>query len=152
MDTPSESSVQWTVQLDPLTLALGFPHLQVERAFGDHLAVYTGPHLRLFDGILSQEPEDYIGLGWELGVRYFPFGAAPTGFWTSLRGVGARITAGDLSTFGGYASALAGYTLVLGERWVLAGGAGVQYLHYYIDGMGTRGIAPALHTAFGVAW
>lgn len=146
----------WTLQVDPLTTALGYVHLQVERALGQKVSVYAGPHLRLFNGLLAEPTDDYLGLGVELGVRFFPWGEAPAGPWVLARGVGAWATtdAGGqrVSQPAGYVSALGGYTLILGGRWVLSGGAGVQYIAYEIEGMGTMGIAPALHTALGVAF
>ena len=82
----------WTVQVDPLTTALGFVHLLVERRVGPGVSVYAGPHLRLFDGILTEGHEPYTGVGVEAGVRWFPRGAAPTGLWLGARGVGARLS------------------------------------------------------------
>jgi hypothetical protein len=151
----------WTVSVDPLTFAVGFAHVQVERTLGDSFSVYAGPHLRLFNGVLSQPDDDYLGMGAEVGVRYFlggPFfgGPAPAGAWVMTRAVGAHITAEvdgvALTEVGGYASALGGYTWILARRWVLSAGAGIQYIDYEIGGMGTTGFAPAFHTAAGVAF
>jgi hypothetical protein len=88
----------------------------------------------------------------EAGVRWFVWGGAPEGFWAQIRGVGAYLVAGDSTAPGGYASVLAGYTHIFDSGFVLAGGAGVQYLFYTIDDLGPSGIAPALHTTLGWAF
>lgn len=146
---------QWTVQVDPLTAALGFAHVQVERAIFDELSVYLGPHLKLYDGLLSSGHEPYRGYGAELGLRAFPLGGAPAGLWVEARGVLAGLHTTDGSqqrALGGYGSALGGYTGILAKHLVLAGGAGVQYIHYSVSGYGPVGVFPALHTAIGVAF
>jgi hypothetical protein len=147
-----EPTAQWTLQVDPLTTALGFVHLQVERALTPQLSVYAGPHLRLFDSVLSDVKEDYTGLGLELGVRWFFRPSAPAGWWLQARGVGAYLSGPSSATPGGYVSALGGYTAIFDGWFVLSGGAGVQYLHYRVDGLGPKGIFPALHTTIGVAF
>lgn len=149
----ADPAPQWTVQVDPLTTALGFVHVQVERALAPHWSVYAGPHLRLFDSLLTDENLQMTGVGVEAGVRYFWRGAAPEGPWAQLRGVAARITADSGATaLGGYGSGLIGYSAVFQGRWVLAGGLGVQYLHYTVEGRGPQGLFPAAHTAIGVAF
>ena len=145
----------WTVQVDPLTAALGFAHVQVERAVGDHVSVYAGPHLRLYDGLLADVNGPYQGFGLEAGVRAFPWGAAPTGPWILARGVAAWIRATDGSgraNPGGYGSLLAGYTGILGERLVLSGGLGAQRFAYTVGPYGPTGWGPAAHSAVGVAF
>jgi hypothetical protein len=147
--------LSWTIQVDPLTAALGFAHVQVERALAPHFSVYAGPHMRLYDSILSDDVEPYRGYGVEAGARWFWAGRAPAGGWLSARGVGAtlRTTDGsDLRGPGGYGSMLCGYTGIIKDRWVLSGGAGAQYIAYQIGGYGPRGVFPALHTAVGVAF
>ncbi len=145
---------EWTLQVDPLTTALGFVHLQVERRLSDSFSVYAGPHLHLFDGLLDQESGDsYRGYGAEAGLRWFFLGGAPQGFWAQVRGVVAHITPStDVSGVGGYVSALAGYTAIFDGWFVLAGGLGLQYMHYHVDGIGPKGILPAAHTTIGVAF
>lgn len=146
---------QWTVTVDPLTTALGFGHVQVERALGERVSVYAGPHLRLFDGLLSEGHEPYLGYGVEVGVRVFFAMPAPTGCWAMARGVLAYAHTTDgtgLAAPAGYGSGLVGYTGIVGGWLVLSGGAGVQYLHYRVGDYGPVGIAPALHTNIGVAF
>ncbi len=148
---------QWTLQVDPLTTALGFVHLQVERALSDNLSLYAGPSLRLFSGIITDPPEDFIGLGLEAGVRYFIFGGAPEGWWAQVRGVGAFLQTTDdrdpaVTAFGGYVSALGGYTWISDGGLVLAGGLGVQRLHYKVGGLGIDAILPAAHSTLGFAF
>lgn len=155
MRAPSESP-HWTLQVDPLTTALGYVHVQVERTLNDRLSIYVGPHLRLFKGLLSEEDDDFLGVGVEAGVRLFFRGGAPRGFWAQVRGVAARISTDDDATVGGYGSVLGGYTFILADRWVFALGLGVQYIHYTIDSpdgeLGTKGVLPAAHTTVGIAF
>jgi len=153
--TAQAAEPQWTVTVDPLTTALGYPHLQVERAFSDGFSLYVGPHARLFDGLLTEEPEPFVGFGLETGARWFPWGDAPTGAWLMGRQVLAHIhtTEGpEASELGGYTSVLFGYTGILGDVFVLSGGLGAQYLYYDIEGMGASGPFPAAHTNLGVAF
>lgn len=144
----------WTVQVDPLTTALGFAHVQVERALAPQWSVYAGPHVRAFPSLLGNEHLPMRGAGVELGVRRFWHPSAPQGWWAQLRGVLAHTwrTDSDASGVGYYASALVGYTAIFGDRWVLAGGLGVNYLHYGVAGARIEGILPAAHTTFGVAF
>lgn len=150
----------WTVQVDPLTTALGFVHLQVERALHPHVSLYAGPSLRLFNGLISEPTDSYIGLGGEMGVRVFFRPSAPRGAWAEVRGVMAHLTSyrrtepdGSRPTsLGGYVSALGGYTWIWDNGFTLSAGAGVQYLHYTVDGQGPKGLAPALHTTVGFAF
>ncbi len=144
----------WTIQVDPLTAALGFVHVQVERVLAPAWSLYLGPHLRLYDAPWSSDPEPFLGAGAEAGLRWYPQGHAPTGWWVLTRGVAARTWTTEtprVTGFGGYGSLLGGRTLILGDRWVLSGGAGVNLLAYGVDGYGTYGVWPALHTAVGVA-
>lgn len=144
----------WTLQVDPLTTFLGYEHIQIERVLGCSGSAYAGPHLRLFSPP-GGDVEPYIGLGAELGGRWFPWAKAPTGPWLGVRGVGAWLFTLDDSaepTVGGYASVLGGYTWVIADHYVLSGGAGVQYLHYKIGDYGVEGLFPALHTAVGFAF
>lgn len=151
----AQAAPSWTVQVDPLTAALGYAHVQVERAVAPNWSVYLGPHLRLYDSLLADDVEPYRGLGAEAGVRWFWAGDAPRGGWLLARGVAAHLQTTDGTAqagLGGYGSLLGGYTAILNERWVLSGGAGGQYIAYTIAGYGPKGIFPALHTAVGVAF
>lgn len=146
---------QWTITVDPLTFAIGYPHLQIEGTLSDKFSLYAGPHARLFDGILTEEPEPFRGYGIESGLRYFPKAQAPTGMWLMYRQVVARINTTEPPEevkIGGYSSALVGYTGILADFLVLAGGAGFNYLYYDIQGMGASGPFIALHTNIGVAF
>lgn len=153
---PDEFEPRGTVQVDPLTAALGYWHILLERRLAPRLSVYAGPHLRLYDSVFTKEREPYRGIGAEVGARFFFKPRAPQGLWVGARGVGARLqthaSVGADVGFGGYGSALVGYTWVPVDRLVLAGGAGVQYISYRIQGYGPRGIFPALHTALGFAF
>ena len=148
-------SPKWTVQLDPLTTALGFAHVQVERALTPNFSVYAGPSLRLYSSVFDEAPSPFIGLGVEVGLRWFFKPTAPQGLWAQVRGVAARLSTdeqGGKTGFGGYGSALVGYTWIFSGRWVLAAGTGVNYLQYTIADMGTEGVLPAAHTTFGIAF
>lgn len=151
----SESRVDWTLQVDPLTTVIGFVHLQVERVLNRRWSVYVGPHARLFDSLLEDKVEPYTGVGVEVGVRYFFSATAPAGPWAQLRGVVARLSTdvdGGSTAIGGYGSALVGYTWIFQGRWVLAGGVGAQYLHYSIANMGPKMWFIAAHSTVGVAF
>ena len=144
---------QWTVQVDPLTTALGFVHVQVERALSPQWSVYAGPHLRVFDSLLTEENLKMKGVGVEAGLRHFWRGEAPAGPWVQVRGVLARVKADSGTTaLGGYGSALVGYTAIFDGRWVLAAGIGAQYLHYAVEGRGPKGLFPAAHSTIGFAF
>ncbi len=143
---------QWTVSVDPLTVMLGFVHVQVERAFGPHISVYAGPSLRLFDSVFGTPAGPYKGYGAEVGVRGFVWGAAPKGVWVMLRGVLAAVVSSEGTQPGGYGSVLAGYTGILGPGLVLSGGLGVSYFSYGPSSFGIRGVLPAAHTAIGWAF
>ncbi len=145
---------RWTLQIDPLTTALGYVHLQIERALAPHWSVYVGPHSRLFSSPLSDTDEAFVGYGAEAGLRYFFRPSAPQGPWAQVRGVAAHLTAEGTgeTAVGGYVSALGGWTWIFAGHLVLAAGGGVQYIHYRVDGLGPQGVFPALHTTVGAAF
>lgn len=146
----------WTVTVDPLTFALGPMHLQIERKLADNWSLYAAPSIRIFDApwVPKKEKEDFRAYGVEAGVRYFPKGEALTGGWLMTRGVLAYMSTpdGSESNLGGWGSVLGGYTAIFADRWVLAGGLGVQYFQYSVGGMGLEGFSPAAHTNLGVAF
>lgn len=148
----SESSAPtWTVQVDPLTTALGIGHVLVERRVTDHVAVYAGPSLKLYDSLLTDDA-GYRAVGIELGVRWFFSGTAPAGWWAGLRATVASVSYEDERNLGGYISALGGYAWIFKDRWVLSGALGVSYFDYSAGGEGVDGILPGAHTAIGVAF
>ncbi|MCO4745789.1 MAG: DUF3575 domain-containing protein [Proteobacteria bacterium] len=144
---------RFTVQVDPLTTALGFVHLQAEFAVADHVSVYVGPHFRLFSAPWD-EPEPFLGAGVEVGVRAYVLGTAPRGLWLLGRGVVAHAwaTDSDQTSAAGYGSLLGGYTWIVQDRLVLSLGAGVQRIQYGVGEYGIRSWLPAAHTAVGVAF
>lgn len=149
----SPHDVTWTVQVDPLTTVLGIAHVLFERRVANHVAVYAGPSLRLFDSPLTPDDEEgYKAYGAEIGARWFFAGRAPTGWWTGLRATVARLTFRDEARVGGYASVLAGYTWIIDDRWVLSGALGVSYFDYTVGDVGVQGFRPGAHTAIGVAF
>lgn len=150
--TPRAEAV-WTVSIDPLTLLLGFVHVQVERAFGPHVSVYAGPSLRVFDSPLGFPKGPFRGYGAEVGVRGFVWGAAPHGAWVMLRGVLADVVSSLGASPGGYVSVLGGFTGILGPGLVLSGGLGISYFSYGPAELGgIHGFIPAAHTAIGWAF
>lgn len=151
----SALAFDWTLTVDPLTTALGFAHLQVERTIGAHVSVYAGPSLRLYDGLLPAANGPYRGLGGEVGVRGFFHGTAPEGGWVMLRGVLAWVSTGtpvEAANLGGYTSALVGYTGIIGPGLVLSGGLGLSWFDYGVLDYGVHGFAPAAHTNVGWAF
>jgi hypothetical protein len=108
--------------------------------------------MRFFDGILPSINGPYRAFGAEAGLRGFFYGTAPEGGWLMLRGVGARLSSGGTKAWGGYTSALVGYTAILGPGLVLSGGLGVSYFHYGVLDYGVYGFAPAAHTNIGWAF
>lgn len=153
-ESVAEPRPGWTAQVDLLTTALGYVHVQIERVLTPSLSLYAGPHLKLFEAPFG-ERGDLTGLGGEVGVRWYLTGTAPEGAWLLARGVLARVQSQvpeEAARLGGYGSALVGYTAIVGGRLVLSGGAGVQYIDYGVAGRGTRGVLPALHTAVGAAF
>lgn len=148
-----------TLQVDPLTTALGFAHLQGEFVLARHWSIYAGPSVRAYDSLLGDK-DGVRGVGIEAGLRYYFGGAAPAGAWVLLRGVAARTsltgTAREATGFGGYVSGLGGYTWLLEggpmAAWVFSLGAGVQYVSYRAGGEGTKSVLPAAHTTVGFAF
>lgn len=154
------------LQVDPLTTLLGFVHVQAEwitkpSSMG-RFSVYAGPSLHLFDSPLVVGDEGVLGLGVELGGRwYFRQKGSPAnpvlyyGPWVLARGVIARVSVEEpapAAALGGYGSLLIGQTFLLRDFWILSGGAGLQFLHYSVDGQGIEGFLPALHTTLGFAF
>ena len=146
------------VSFDPITTLLGFINMQVELAPSFNWSFYVGPHLRMFDGILTDESEPYRGVGVEVGLRYFPLSEAPMGFWIGARTVNAYLHKTDPDAeesvvgWGGYNSVLAGYTVNPIGALILSGGIGVQYINYGLRDYGTTGFFPALQTTIGLTY
>lgn len=144
----------WSITVDPLTAAIGYAHVQVERRLAPQASLYVGPSLRLYDGILADVNGPYRGLGVEAGLRWFPWGDSLEGGWLMWRGVGAHLatTSGPRErTLGGYTSALFGGSWILGEHFVLSGGLGLSWFAYEVGGYGPTGLLPAAHSSLGVA-
>ncbi|MBL4636431.1 MAG: DUF3575 domain-containing protein [Kofleriaceae bacterium] len=146
----SAQKPKWTLQVDPLTSALGLFHLHVEYAFANHHSLYLSPSIRLIDSVLTDEEYDAVGI--EAAYRYFWRGNAPFGPWASVRVVGSSLSKGSEDNLGGYAGVLGGYTWLIGQHVTLALGLGVQYFQFEVGGSGLSGIRPAAHTAFGLAF
>jgi len=151
VEAEASSAPAWTVQVDPLTTVLGIAHVLVERRVSDHIAIYAGPSLKLYDNLLSDD-ETYRAVGVEFGARWFFSGTAPAGWWAGGRATIASVSHDDESRVGGYISALGGYAWIIEDRWVLSGALGVSYFDYSAGGVGVDGVLPGAHTAFGVAF
>jgi hypothetical protein len=142
-----------TIQVDPLTTALGIAHILFERRVTDHVAVYAGPSMRLYDSPLTPDDEEgYKAYGVEAGARWFFRGDAPAGWWAGLRGVVAQMSYEGETELGGYVSGLAGYAWIIADRWVLSGALGVSHFWYDIGDVGVSGVLPAAHTGIGYAF
>lgn len=146
-----ETTPAWTVQVDPLTAALGIGHVLLERRVSNNVAVYAGPSLKLYDSLITDD-EGYRAVGVEFGARWFFSGTAPAGWWAGLRATVANVSHDDESNVGGYVSALGGYAWIFNDRWVLSGALGVSYFDYSAGGVGVDGVLPGAHTAIGVAF
>jgi len=146
----------WTVTVDPLTAALGFAHVQVERRLAPRASLYAGPSLRVGDGLLADINGPYRAAGLELGLRAFARPTAPAGPWLLLRGVGGlgwtvRPAPPDRAPVG-YTSLLAGGTWIGDRGLTLSGGLGLSAFAYTVGGFGPAGLAPAAHSAVGWAF
>ncbi len=141
----------WTVQVDPLTTMLGIGHVLIERRVANHIAVYAGPSLKLYDNLLSDD-EGYRAVGIEFGARWFFSGTAPAGWWAGGRATVANVSHDDESRVGGYISALGGYAWIFDNRWVVSAAIGISYFDYSVGGVGVDGILPGAHTGVGVAF
>lgn len=163
----ADDEPHWTVTVDPLTEALGFVHVQVERSLGQRFSLYAGPSLKLFNSPLGIGVGEFKGYGVEAGLRVFAWGRAPRGAWIMARGVLADVVyehsfatsdyedvTQHLSMLGGYASALVGYTGIIpvGHGGLtLSGGLGISYFDYG-PADGIHGFLPAAHTTIGWAF
>lgn len=70
IETEDAPHYEWTL-VDPLTFALGFAHVQLERSFGERFSLYVGPSFRFFSNpLLGDTDLDRVrGYGAELGAR-----------------------------------------------------------------------------------
>jgi hypothetical protein len=149
----SQAEPKATLQVDPLTTLFGIAHLLFEHRVADHIALYAGPSLRLYDSPLTpDEEEGYRAYGVEMGGRYFFQGQAPRGWWAGLRLTAAHLSFEEESRMGGYVSALGGYAWIIDDRWVLSGALGVSYFDYAVGGVGVEGVQPGAHTGMGIAF
>lgn len=149
----AKSDVTWTIQVDPLTTALGIVHVLFERRLSPRFTVYIGPSLRLYDSPLTDDNEEgYRAYGAEYGLRYFLQSSAPFGWWGGLRVVTARLSFNDEARLGGYVSGLFGYAWNVTDCLVLSGALGVSYFDYSVGGVGVSGVLPGAHTAIGLVF
>lgn len=130
-------------------LLLGILGIEVEYAVVPRLSIYVAPKLTVLDG---------TAIGVDVGAHFFVRGAGIAGLW-----VGPQVSLNDwLSTalvrqvsvdWG--VGALAGYTWVLGSRFVMSLGGGLSYVAQTVvgsDGMPGlyRGVYPAVRFTLGV--
>ena len=147
------TSIEWTVQIDPLTTALGIAHVLFEKRLTSRFAAYVGPSLRLYDSLLTNDDEEgYRAYGIEYGIRYFLQSTAPFGLWAGLRFVNARLSFENENRLGGYVSGLFGYAWHFSKFWLISGALGISYFDYSVGGVGVSGVLPAAHTGIGVVF
>ncbi len=151
VDEEPASIPGWNLQVDPLTTALGIAHVLLERRVSDHVAIYAGPSLKLYDSVFGAD-ESYRALGVEMGARWFWSGTAPAGWWTGLRATVAHVSHEDQNRTGGYVSALGGYAWIMDSGLMLSAALGVSYFDYNAGGVGVDGVLPGAHTAIGFAF
>lgn len=149
-----------TLSLNPLSLIFGVLSLEYERALSEHLSVYVSPSVYLAYGALESEFET-TGYGSGGGVRAFPVGAAPSGFYLAVGGEGAYAEAkgasGSARGFGYEVGAQLGYTWLIADVIDISLGAGVKYADLRVDTndgrtYGDQGVLPSLRLAMGMAF
>jgi phospholipase/carboxylesterase len=133
-------------------LGLAVVGLAYERVLGRNFAMSVEGHLF---GIWWDEPQ-FRGFGWQVRPTWFVEGTAPRGIYVAPFFRVERVTSedtGDTPATGWSAGTWAGYSFMIGQRFNLRIGAGIQYMHYVTDD-GTRRVAwktvyPALDLLVG---
>jgi hypothetical protein len=116
-----------------VTVSLG-QHFTVEyeRAVRPDVSLYVGPALFAGFASLSGEERSELGLGGQIGARFFITGQAPEGLFVSpsLTLAYARLRAGTTYQSGLRVSsgAMLGYTFLFGDVVALSLGAGASYI------------------------
>jgi hypothetical protein len=142
--------------------------LEYERGIGGWVSVFVQPSFvygssRVVSGddnATTTTDGEYFAVGGTLGVRIFPWRAAPTGPFVSPFGglayTHARAGGDSASGLGWSVGGLIGYTFVLGSVFELSLGGGAAYAAYAIEAggkrFGERGVLPAFLLAVGAVF
>ena len=149
-----------TFTVQPFDLATGIVNFEYEGALLPFVSIHMGLDFLTWDGF-SAGDGDVFAVGPEMGLRVFPFMAAPAGFWlgpfAGVAYVRAENQLGeDVERIGGYAGGMVGFTLIPFDILVLSAGAGLAYheLGIEADGeeIGPIGLHPRLRLAIGLAF
>ena len=142
--------------------------LEYERGIGGWVSVFVQPSFVYGSSrVVTSEGNattttdgEYFAVGGTLGVRIFPWRAAPTGpFVSPFAGLAyTHASAGgeSASGLGWSVGGLIGYTFVLGSVFELSLGGGAAYAAYAIEAggkrFGGRGVLPAFRLAVGAVF
>lgn len=149
-----------TFTVNPVDLVNGNFNFELESAVGPVASFHLGVDFLVWDGVWSDPKDDVFAVGPVVGLRLFPFLAAPSGLWLGpYAGLSyievkrdQRESTGVGTTLGG----MVGYTLILGDVFVASAGIGVGYRDFTrsIDDevVGRRGWTPRFRLSLGVAF
>ena len=141
--------------------------IEYERGIGGWVSVFVQPsfvygssRVVTTDGNATTTDGEYVAVGGTLGVRIFPWRAAPTGpFVSPFAGLAyTHASAGgeSASGLGWSVGGLIGYTFVLGSVFELSLGGGAAYAAYALEAggkrFGDRGVLPAFRLAVGAVF
>ncbi len=142
--------------------------LEYERGIGGWVSVFVQPsfvygssRVVTTEGNATTTTDgEYFAVGGTLGVRIFPWRAAPTGPFVSpfagLAYTRARTGGDSASGLGWSVGGLIGYSFVLGSVFELSLGGGAAYAAYALEAggkrFGERGVLPALRLAVGAVF
>lgn len=142
-----------TITVNPLALLFGTINFEYERATSPHLSVFVGPSY----SSLSDGAQTVTGVGGSAGLRLFPGGLAPEGFFvgpTFQMAYAGSDVPGSPSALVWGAGGILGYTWLIGGFFDVSIGAGAQYMSFEVDSVyggtvGFTGILPAIRLALG---
>lgn len=161
---PRPETRRWLGTVSAVELARGALNAEGERAVARWLSVAFGGRLTFQSGGVTVTSTT-VGVGLDVGVRVYLGGEAPRGLFLGLQGaVTAALGVGgdDRASSTGVGlgltvGALAGYTLVFENRFVLSVGGGAGYTRsdpsYAVFPVpGYAGVVPLLRLSLGYAW
>lgn len=152
----AQSEPRYTVTWQPLALLLTAWQLEFEAAPTRGLTLHATPSVvfTVDDGVPRP-----LAFAMDLGVRVFPFGRAPAGFFLGAHAGAATWDIVSLlpatDGFGLRGGTTVGYTFVLARRWALSLGGGVEYVRFTPSGQGAptvEFVLPFVRAAAGVAF
>jgi hypothetical protein len=118
------SSHKMTLSINPFALLYDNVSVSVEVVLGEHEALIFNPTY-IYDGRLQR-----TGLGGAIGLRIYPQGRAPSGFYLSpqleINHLQASGNKQDFTTYG--VKGLFGYHWIIADSLSLHWGGGIQYL------------------------